>query len=342
MSTKKCTLCDKRFVDKEHLVRHIDKSHGSQIPQDWTASRYENYLRTGRTHGTCVICKRDTDWNEVTGKYCRMCGSQACRDRSREIAEDNLIKKKGVTHSQMLKDPEFQRKMVYSKETSGAYLFDGYDQKVMYDSTYGLDFLEMLDYFMNFPGCDIAGPSPNTYVYMYKGEKKLYIPDFYIYPFNLEIEIKDGGDNPNKHPKIQAVDKEKEKLKDAAMKKEKVNYVKIVNKNYSSFFRMLLELKNQDDSSGNLTNKGYIAITESTSPSIDSDSSIILWAKTEMANIQTDYDITSFVSKLDALINQLKATMNNQDDVENKYKTFLTINNLEEIKKGMEKKMVSI
>ena len=70
---------------------------------------------------------------------------------------------------------------------------------------------------------------------------------------NLEIEIKDGGDNPNNHPKIQNVDKEKERLKDNLMKSRGIpfNYVKIVNKDHKRFLEFLEEAKvrtlNNDD-----------------------------------------------------------------------------------------------
>jgi len=79
---------------------------------------------------------------------------------------------------------------------------------------------------------------------MYQKEKKFYIPDFFIPSLDLEIEIKDGGDNPNMHHKIQKIDKEKEKLKDEVMMSQNTfNYIKIVNKNYEPFFEFLFKMK---------------------------------------------------------------------------------------------------
>lgn len=66
---------------------------------------------------------------------------------------------------------------------------------------------------MEFDSDDIFAPSPHTYYYEYEGTKHFYIPDFFIGSLNLEVEIKDGGDNPNNHHKIQAVDKVKEEKK---------------------------------------------------------------------------------------------------------------------------------
>jgi hypothetical protein len=75
-------------------------------------------------------------------------------------------------------------------------------------------------------------------LYKYEGEKHFYIPDFYFPDLELEIEIKDGGSNPNMHHKIQAVDKVKERLKDKVMENQhKVHYIKIPNKSYSRFLK---------------------------------------------------------------------------------------------------------
>lgn len=99
------------------------------------------------------------------------------------------------------------------------------------------------EYTLGLKSKDIIGPSPNTYVYIYEGKEHFYIPDFYIPDLNLEIEIKDGGDDPNKHPHMQ-VDRAKEKLKDEMMiKNPSVNYFKVVDKKYDDFYKFLLDCK---------------------------------------------------------------------------------------------------
>ena len=213
----RCKICGRVFIDKAHLVDHIDRSHKDQIPGGWSAARYECYLRTGKAEGKCIYCGKPTGFNEKTGKYFRLCKDPKCRKAASDAADRNMIGKFGKTS--LLDDPDQQRKMVYARKNSGTYTFvDPEDPKrkygVMYDSSYGKDFLEMLDNFLMFSGQDIIGPSPHTYYYEYERKKHFYIPDFYIPSLNLEIEIKDGGANPNTHPKIQAVDKVKEKLKD--------------------------------------------------------------------------------------------------------------------------------
>ena len=49
--------------------------------------------------------------------------------------------------------------------------------------------------------------------YDHEGKTHLYITDFYYQPYNLIIEVKDGGDNPNKRnmPEYRQKQIEKEK-----------------------------------------------------------------------------------------------------------------------------------
>lgn len=252
MKTAKCKICKKNYVSTDAMIDHIGRVHQSLIPEGWSASRYENYLRTSKTEGRCVYCHTPTGWNESTRKYHRMCGSDECRKKARDLASKNYIGKHGKPYS--INDPEQQKIMIYSRKTSGTYMFIGTDGRkypAMYDSSYGRDFLEMIDLFLNWDGKDIMAPSPNTYYYTYNNKKHFYIPDVYIVSLNWEIELKDGGNNPNMHPKIQSVDKEKERLKDEVMHslKNQVNYIKICNKDYTKFFEMLSKLKDLSECS---------------------------------------------------------------------------------------------
>ena len=246
---RKCPICNKKLISKEALVNHIDRDHDQQIPENWSAARYENYLRTGVKCGNCTECGKPTEWNDSTWKYNRHCGDPKCIKSIASRAKKNMVSKYGVVHK--LNDPEMQRKMIYSKKHSGSYYFSSDDDKkykIMYASSQEKKFLEMLDAFLNMDPSDISGPSPHTYTYKYEGEDHFYIPDYYIHSLNLEIEIKESLDNPNTHPKIQAVDKVKESLKDDVMKSiDEVNYIKINGSNYTEFFAFLSTLKELDD-----------------------------------------------------------------------------------------------
>lgn len=257
----RCPICEEKtyFKDRGSLIIHIEKSHRDNIPEGWEPSRYENFLRTGKKVGSCMVCKGETGWNSSTKKYYRICTKSSCKKTLADKAEQNMIKKTGMTKSERMKQASVQTKMIYGKRTSGCYKVGNHE--IWYDSSYGKDFLTMVDDFLHLDMTDISGPSTNTYQYMYEGEKHMYIPDFIIHSLGLEIEIKDGGDNPNNHPKIQRVDKKKEEQKDKVMealqKEGKLSYIKIVNKNYANFFKVLMELREKyDGSSPNVGNSG--------------------------------------------------------------------------------------
>ena len=248
---QKCPICGLKFKNKSYLVSHIEKKHGDQIPEGWSPSRYENYLRTGKTEGSCIVCGKPTEWNESTWKYNRLCGDPKCTKAIADKAEKNCVKKLGKGRKELLEDPEMQRKMIYSKKNSGKYEWTNgkkVDNNNFYDSSTSRQFLEMLDVFLNLDPSDVYSPSPNTYPYKYEGKTHSYIPDHYIASLNLEVEIKEPKDNQNMHPKIQAVDKVKEKLKDEMMaSRSDVNYIKINGDDYSEFFAYLNYLKDQAD-----------------------------------------------------------------------------------------------
>jgi hypothetical protein len=219
--------------------------HPEDIPKGFTPAQYFYYLQTGKDSAKCIVCKNPTEWNEATGKYNRFCNNPQCKAKYREQFKNRMMNKYGKTT--LLNDPEQQRKMLESKKNSGEYEFkDG--GKIKFVSSYELDFLKMLDNFLQFNSSDILGPSPHTYYYEYvnpedtKNEgKKFYIPDYFIPSLNLEIEIKQ---NTSTHPKILKIDKVKEECKDKMMNSiSDIKYIKIVDKNYSKFFEMLLKLK---------------------------------------------------------------------------------------------------
>lgn len=219
----------------------MSAQHHGTIPDEYSYSRYFYFVITGKTHGRCIICEKDTEWNEATQKYERFCKDPKCKEKYREIFKARMIKRYGKVS--LLDDPEQQRKMLAAKKISGKYKFQN-GKEIGYCGTYERDFLEMLDKFLKFDGDDIMGPSPHNYYYNYVNANdranegnKLYIPDFYIPSLGLEIEIKQ---NTNTHPKLAKIDKVKETQKDALMASmKKINYIKIVEKDYSEFFDLI-------------------------------------------------------------------------------------------------------
>ena len=220
---------------------HLKRIHPNEIPEGYSVSRYFYYCQTGRTEGRCIQCHKPTTWNEETQKYNRYCNNPKCKEEYCKIAKQRMVDKYGKTH--LLNDPQKQREMLSHRKISGEYTFqDG--GKVSYVGSYEKDFLITCDYVLGLKSTDIMSPSPHNYIYMYEGKPHVYIPDFYIPNYNLEIEVKDGGDNPNNHHKIQEVDKVKEALKDQVMvKNPSVLYFKVVNKDYRDFYKFILDCK---------------------------------------------------------------------------------------------------
>ena len=240
----KCKICGKKYTELTALYNHIESKHNEMIPKDMSVQQYYYYMKTGKMNGNCVMCKQPTGWNHNTGKYNRFCGNPKCKEEYVKIMKGRMVAKYGKTH--LLNDPEKQREMLAHRSISGTYNWSDGKHESTYTGSYELDFLKTLDNFFDWDPEDISMPSPHTYTYKYEGEDRFYIPDVFIHSLDLEIEIKDGGDNPNNHHKIQEVDKEKERLKDEVMCSQKAfHYIKITNKNYENFFRFLKEIKKE-------------------------------------------------------------------------------------------------
>lgn len=243
INTFKCPECGMKFSSMPGWSKHIKVHHPGLIPDGYSDMRFLYYCITGRTHGNCIQCGKETTWNESNGKYNRFCSNPKCKEEYTKIAKQRMIDKYGKEH--LLNDPNMQRKMLKNKAISGSYKFSNKSGQVDYVGSYEKDFLYVMDHVMGFSAKDIMGPSPHNYIYMYEGKAHVYIPDFYIPNYNLEIEIKT---DENKHHKIQAVDKVKEKLKDEVMSKNpSINYFKILDKDYTDFFKYLTDKKFEID-----------------------------------------------------------------------------------------------
>lgn len=243
-----CKFCQKILKDMDQYADHIDQKHPEQIIPGMVPRQFVYFLFTGKKEGSCVMCKGPTEWNPATNKYHRFCNNPKCKEEYREIFKERMVGKYGKVS--LLDDPEQQRKMLANRKISGEYQWSDHlkEHRFKYTGKYELDFLVFLDHVLRHSPNDLFMPSPHTYYYIYDNKKRFYIPDVFIPSLNLEIEIKDGGDNPNMHPKIQEVDKEKERLKDEVMKSEGIpfDYIKIVNKEYKRYLKYLELAKERD------------------------------------------------------------------------------------------------
>ena len=240
--TLPCKFCDSIFNDIDRYVAHMELKHGDMIPEDMTPWQFVYFLKTGKTHGSCIMCKKDTGWDEHTHKYKRLCENPKCHDKYVEMFRSRMIGKYGKIN--LLDDPAQQRVMLSRRKISNIYTWRDHVSTSVYTGSYEKSFLEFLDTVLMFDPSDVISPSPHTYYYIYENKKHFYFPDFFIPSLNLEVEIKEGT---NKHPKILAVDKVKEKLKDDVMRSNQnsFNYIKIVEKHNERLLDFLDEAKRQ-------------------------------------------------------------------------------------------------
>lgn len=241
----RCPVCNKPYKTLNGWGEHVSSLHPEILKEGYSYARLFYYIKTAKTHGTCVECKGDTEWNEASWKYERYCKNPECKKKYVKKAHQRNRDKYGK--SNLLNEPERQRIMLANRRISGKVEFhDG--GSVNYVGSYEHNFLDMMNNLLEWSSNDIISPSPHTYYYEYKNPNdkenegtKFYIPDFYIPSINFEIEIKQSNTT---HQKMIEIDRIKEKCKDKMMNKRKdVNYIKIVDNDFSNFFTLLLDLK---------------------------------------------------------------------------------------------------
>ena len=231
----KCPYCDERH-NKEELISHILDEHDEMIPEGYTPARLVFNVINKKDHGSCIICRKETKWDEDKCRYNRLCDNPACKKEYTRRAHMN------TNIEEKMKDPEFQAKMLAGRSISGKYKFqDG--GLVDYVGSYEKKFLEFMDKVLHVQSVDIQSPGPSIY-YTYNGEEHFWITDFLYKPFNLVFDIKDGGSNPNTREMPEY--REKQKAKEAAIKKQgRFNYIRLTDNNFEQLISIMLDLKMQ-------------------------------------------------------------------------------------------------
>lgn len=236
----KCLYCEKILIRRD-LIMHIEKQHEELIPQGYTASRIVYNQVNKVDSGKCRVCGKPTNWNEKSGRYDILCGNPKCKEHMREEYKKNMLRVRGTYN--ILNDPEQQKKMLANRSISGAYKFsDG--GSLTYTGSYEKKCLEFMDVVMQIPSKDILSPGP-TLEYVYNGEKHFYITDFYYIPYNLIIEVKDGGDNLNTKDSVSMkASREKTIEKEHLITdRGEYNYIRLTNNNFAQLIEVFMEIK---------------------------------------------------------------------------------------------------
>jgi energy-coupling factor transporter ATP-binding protein EcfA2 len=238
----KCPYCEERHIRKE-LITHIDKEHDELIPEGYyPAQIVYDLVNNTKGHGKCRVCGNPTGWNAKAGRYDVLCNNVKCKEHMREEYKKNMLKAYGTYN--ILNDDEQQKKMLANRKISGKYKFVTDGGIVTYTGSYEKKFLEFIDKFMQIPSKDILAPGP-TIEYEMNGDKHFYITDFLYIPYNLIIEIKDGGDNKNTKdtPGMRSSRErtiEKERL---ITSQGKYNYIRLTNNQFAQLIEVFMDIK---------------------------------------------------------------------------------------------------
>ena len=118
-----------------------------------------------------------------------------------------------------------------------------------------------MDKVLSIKSDDIMAPGP-ILEYQHEGTTHLYITDFYYQPYNLIIEVKDGGDNPNKRnmPEYRQKQIEKEQY---IIKYTNYNYLRLTNNDLQQLMSVFAMLKLQMVEN---TGERVIHVNENTNP----------------------------------------------------------------------------
>ena len=285
-----CPLCRRKdFKDK--LIRHIEKDH-EDIIGDISAEQFL-YDKTHPGSGKCIVCGNKTDWNEKTGKYHRVCSNPRCKEELRAKFKKNMIRVHGKVS--LLDDAAHQAKMLAHRSISGTYVYsDG--TKFTYTGSYEHKAIEFMDKVLNCNSKDIIMPGPVIDYTDQYGNSRQWITDIYYVPYNLIIEVKDGGDNPNNRQmdeyRAKQVSKEAELIKLG-----EYNYLRLTDNKFVQLMEVLALLKDQEINDPTTTNK-VIRINEST---VYDDRFFTLddvEKSEEDDNIPQEYDIIRHLSDL--------------------------------------------
>ena len=240
MKTYNCPYCNQK-LRRELLTKHIEKEHDDEIPVDYTPYRLVYDIVNDKDgHGTCTECGKPTVWNEKRQKYERLCGDPNCYKKVKATYQKRMMKVYNKIY--LTDDPKHQEKMLAGRKISGQYKWS--DGKMFtYTGQYEKKLMEFLDKTLEYRSDEIIAPGP-VLEYKYQGKLHHWITDFLILPYNLIIEVKDGGDNPNNRVMIDY--RAKQVAKETMITNlGTYSYIRLTNNDFGQLLGILAELKMQ-------------------------------------------------------------------------------------------------
>ena len=236
-----CIYCNYRDY-KDNLCNHIGKKHLDEIPEGFTPLQVTFHIVNKHPlnwQKPCRVCQQPCDWDEKKGRYNLLCNNKICHEKWAEKMKKDMGDKMGSNRP--TQSAEGLQKMLAARKISGKYTWS--DGTVFtYVGSYEKATLEFMDTVLEIKSEDIMVPGP-ILEYDFEGKKHLYITDIYYIPYNLIIEVKDGGNNPNTNPEMYENRKKKIAKEKYVIEKTDYNYIRLTNKDFSQLMSVFADLK---------------------------------------------------------------------------------------------------
>ena len=232
-----CPFCHKNY-EVRNLPSHLDTYHPEDIPEGFTPLQVTYHLYNKYPYDyrrACRVCKHPTSWDEAKGRYNFLCDNPECKKKW--IA----VMKKNIGDSNPTQTEEGLKKMLASRKISGVYKFTS-GGELTYTGSYELETLRFMDTVLDVKVEDLQVPGP-VLKYQFNNETHYYISDIFYRPYNLIIEVKDGGNNPNKNQAM-IVTRAKQLAKEKyIIDHTDYNYLRLTDKNFSQLMAVFADLK---------------------------------------------------------------------------------------------------
>ena len=244
MSTKRyfaCPYCNKRLT-RESLVGHLERNHLEELPEGFSPLRMTFHVVNKKPityQRPCRICKKPTKWDEKKGRYDFLCGDPNCKAQWVKQMKDVMGDKYGAYRPTA--SIEGLEKMLNSRKISGKYKWSDGTEKT-FTGSYEKEALKFMDLVLDIKSEELMVPGP-VQKYTLDGKEHYYIPDMYYIPYNLIIEVKDGGERPNKNQAYKGTRTRQRAKEEYIINKTDYNYLRLTDNDFSQLLAIFADLK---------------------------------------------------------------------------------------------------
>ena len=237
----RCPYC-KKSTTRDKMPGHLERNHMDMLPEGFTPLRVTFHIVNNKPYSytrPCRVCKGPTDWDEKKGRYNFLCNKKSCHDIWVKQMQNVMGNKMGSNRPTATE--KGLEKMLASRKISGKYTFKDGGVKT-YVGSYEKETLKFMDQVMDIKSEDVMTPGP-ALQYEYEGKKHYYLPDILYIPYNLIIEVKDGGRNPNTNGAMKEVRAKSIAKEQFIINHTNYNYLRLTDKDFSQLLYVFADLK---------------------------------------------------------------------------------------------------